>query len=209
LYPASPRTRLFVLPCFLLIAALNAEDLCGRLLRGRRTPAVVNALTWLVVVALGSQSAWKQIRERQNAPVEDFEGAVRYLRQHVAPSNLLLVNASVIEGFKLYTRMENWPDNHAIYGNTGWPCCRRDKAPTQGTSTERVVAEDLDRRIPRGFSGRVWLLYSARHTHWMWAGLDEGVLWRSHLTDRGCPPGPYYLVLPNLAISSMDCVKAR
>jgi hypothetical protein len=209
LYPASPRTRLFALPCFLLVAALGAEDLSRWLTRGSRVPVFIGSLAWLVAAALASEAAWKQIGEHQNAPVEDFEGAVRYLRQHVASSDLLLVNASVIEGFKLYTAMDRWPDHHAIYADTGWPCCRREKASTRGTSTERVVDEDLDRKIPAGFSGRVWLLYSARHTHWMWAGPDEGVLWRSHLTERGCPPGPYYRVLPNLAISSMDCANAR
>ncbi len=207
-YPDSPRTRLFVLPCFLLVAAMNAEDLCSWLIRGRRAPALVGAALWLTVIALGSEAAWKQVREHHNLPEEDFAGAVSFLRQHVAPSDLLLVNASIIEGFKLYAVMEGWHDNRAIYGATGWPCCRRDKAATHRASTQRVVIDDLDRKIPSGFSGRVWMIYSARHTHWVWAGLDEGVLWRAHLTNRGCPPGPY-LVLENIAISAMDCNVGR
>lgn len=200
-YPASPRTRLFALPCFLLAAAMTAQDLW----RWRRPMG----LAWLMVIALGSQAAWKQVREHQNRPEEDFAGAVRFLRQHVEPRDILLVNAAVIEGFKLYTVIEGWHDHHAVYSETGWPCCRRDKIPTRGASTERAVVEDLDRKIPKGFTGRVWLFYSARLTHVVWVGLDEGKLWRSHLTDRGCPPGPHYLVLANLAISEMDCVQAR
>jgi hypothetical protein len=200
-YPASPRTRLFVLPCFLLAAAMTAQDLW----RWRRPMG----LAWLIVITLGSQAAWKLVREHQNRPEEDFAGAVRFLRQHVEPRDILLVNAAVIEGFKLYTAMEGWHDHHAIYSDTGWPCCRRGEIPTRGASTEQAVVEDLDRKIPKGFFGRVWLFYSARLTHVVWAGLDEGKLWRSHLTDRGCPPGPYYLVLANLAISEMDCVQAR
>jgi hypothetical protein len=207
-YPDSPRTRLFVLPCFLLVAAMNAEDLCTWLVRGRRAAALVGAALWLTLVAVGSEAVWKQVREHHNLPEEDFAGAVSFLRQHVAPSDLLLVNASIVEGFKLYTVMEGWHDNRAIYGATGWPCCRRDKIPTHLASTQPAVIDDLDHKIPSGFSGRVWMLYSARHTHWVWAGLDEGVLWRAHLTDRGCPPGPY-LVLENIAISAMDCVRAR
>jgi hypothetical protein len=200
-YPSSPRTRLFVLPCFLLAGAMTAQDLW----RWRRPMG----FAWLMVIALGSQAAWKQIREHQNRPEENFAGAVQFLRQHVEPRDILLVNAAVIEGFKLYTVMECWHDHHAIYSDTGWPCCQRDKILTRGASTERAVVEDLDRKIPKGFTGRVWLFYSARLTHVVWAGLDEGKLWRSHLTDRGCPPGPNYLVLANLAISEMDCVNAR
>jgi hypothetical protein len=201
LYPASPRTRLFVLPCFLLAGAMTAEDLW----RWRRPMG----LAWLMAIALGSQAAWKQVHEHQNRPEEDFAGAVRFLRQHVEPRDILLVDAAVVEGFKLYTVMEGWHDHHAVYSDTGRPCCRRDKIPTRGASTERAVAEDLDRKIAKGFTGRVWLFYSARLTHVVWAGLDEGKLWRSDLTDRGCPPGRYYLVLANLAISEMDCVQAR
>jgi hypothetical protein len=66
------------------------------------------------------------------------------------------------------------------------------------------VLEDLDRKIPKGFSGRLWLVYPTRDTHWKYVGLDEGKLWRNHAWDKGCPPGPY-LAFANLAISPMDC----
>ena len=207
-YPASPRTRLFALPCFLLVAAMSAEDLCRWFIRGRRATALVGAVVWLTVIGVGSQAAWKQVREHRNQPEEDFAGAVRFLRQHVAPTDLLLVHASMIEGFKLYTVMEGWHDHHAVYGDTGWPCCRRGGFATRLTFTRQAVFDDLDRKIPNGFSGRIWLLYSTRDTHWFWTGLDEGKLWRSHVWDKGCPPGPY-VVLENIAISPMDCVRAR
>jgi len=192
-YPASPRTRLFALPCFLLAAAMVANDMWP----WRRLTAVA----WLVVIAIGSTAAWNQVRQHRNRPEEDFAGAVQYLRQHVAPSDLLLVHASVIEGFKLY-----WPHNHAIYGSTGWPCCERNRqARVSGVD---AVFADLDRKIPKGFSGRVWLFYSTRNTHWTWVGLDEGTIWRSHVWQKGCPPGPY-LAFANLAVSPMDCVRTR
>ena len=207
-YPDSPRTRLFALPCFLLVAGMNAEDLSHWLIRSRRATALVAAALWLTVIAVGSTAAWRQVREHKNQPEEDFAGAVQFLRQHVGPSDLLVVHASIIEGFKLYTAMEGWRDHHAIYGDTGWPCCRRSGIPTHLTSTPRAVFADLDGKIPSGFSGRIWMMYSARNTHWSWAGLDEGKLWRSHVWGKGCPPGPY-LSLENIAVSPMDCVKAK
>jgi len=203
-YPASPRTRLFALPCFLLVAAMNAEDLCRRLIQGRHATAVVGAALWLTAIAVGSEAAWKQVREHRDRPEEDFAGAVQFLRQHVMPSDLLLVHASVIEGFKLYTVMEGWHDHHASYGDTGWPCCRRDKI----ASTKQAVFEDLDRIIPRGFSGRIWMMYSTRDTHWIRTGLDEGKLWRSQVWAKGCPPGPY-LALANIGIGEMNCNVGR
>jgi hypothetical protein len=193
LYPATSRTRLFALPCFLLGAAMVAQYL----VRWRR----IGTVAWVVLIAAGSQAAWKQVSEHRNRAEEDYEGAVQYLRKHFAPADLLLVHASLIEGFKLY-----WPDNHAIFGDTGRPCCGRGKFTR--LSSKQAVLEDLDHKIPKGFSGRLWLVYSTRDTHWNYVGLDEGKLWRNHVWDRGCPPGPY-LALANLAISPMDCVRAQ
>ncbi len=209
LYPASPRTRLFVLPCFLLVAAINAEDLLQLMPRRVRAPALAGAALWLIATAIGAEAFWIQIREHQNQPQEDFAGAVQYLRRNVGPSDLLLVHPSVLEGFKLYARIEGWHDRPTIYGNTGWPCCARDRIATPNSSTVQAVSEDLDRKVPREFSGRIWLFYSARHTHWVYVGHDEGILWRNYLSDRGCPPTGPYLVLQNIAISAMDCVRTR
>jgi hypothetical protein len=208
LYPADPRTRLFALPCFLLVVVMNAEDLVGQAF-SLPGPGFIKATAWLAVIAVGCGSVWSQIRQHQNRPQEDFEGAIQLLRQHVGPSDLLLVHASVFEGFKLYERMEEWRNSHAIYGDTGWPCCARNKIATPGSSNAQAVSEDIDRMVPRGFSGRVWLYYSARHTHWTYIGNDEGILWRNHLWDKGCPPTGPYLQLQNIAISAMDCVQAR
>jgi hypothetical protein len=206
-YPVSQRTRLFVVPCFLLIAAMTAQDLFDWLTRRRLTPRLVASVAWLIVIAIGANAAWKQVRNHENQPIEDFADAIPYLRQHVAPSDLLLVHASVIEGFRLYNEMEGW-HTRAIYGETGWPCCRRGSATTQGASSEKAVAEDLRRMIPAGFSGRIWLFYSGRQTHWTWAGLDEGRRWRSLLSNRGCTPGDHRDLI-NLTITEMHCFMTR
>ncbi len=192
-YPDTSRTRLFALPCFLLGAAIVAQHL----VRWRH----IGTVAWVVLIAAGSQAAWKQVSEHRNQAEEDYAGAVQYLRGHVAPADLLLVHASLIEGFKLY-----WPDSHAMFGDTGRPCCGRGQFTR--LSSRQAVVEDLDQKIPKGFSGRLWLVYSTRDTHWNYVGLDEGKLWRNHVWDKGCPPGPY-LAFANLAISPMDCVKAR
>ena len=192
-YPDSPRTRLFALPCFLLGAAIVVQ----RLVRWRH----MGTVAWIVLIAAGSQAVWKQVSEHRNQPEEDYAGAVQYLRHHVAPADLLLIHASLAEGFKLY-----WPDSQAIFGDTGRPCCGRGQFIR--FSRREAVVEDLDGKIPKGFTGRLWLVYSTRDTHWNYVGLDEGKLWRNHAWDKGCPPGPY-LALANLAISPMDCVRAR
>jgi len=73
-----------------------------------------------------------------------------------------------------------------------------------GSSTEAAVLADLDSKIPREFSGRIWLFHSARPTHWDYTGLDEGEAWQRYFWNRNCRPGPY-IRFPNLGISPVIC----
>ena len=200
-YPSAPRTRLFVLPCFVLLLMMNIEDVCRRLLGYRRA---VNAAVFLIAVAFASIGLGKPFREHRNVPDEDLAGAVRFLQKRVAPSDLLLVHPSTLEGFRLYAGMEGWKAPPVLYGDTGWPCCPRDKNASPGASTVQNVRKDLDAKIPPGFSGRVWLFYTTRPSHWNYVGLDEEKVWRIQLHQRGCLTGPY-IEFPSVAITPMDC----
>jgi len=211
-YPGEPRTRLFALPCFLLAAAMIAEDIRawvpGRISGNRSVARLASAALLLIAAGVGSESILRQLRDNPEQPKEDLQGAVGKLRRLVSPRDLLLVHASVLEGFRLYANIEGWRDHHALFGNTGWPCCARGRITGPNSSKIAAVNADVDRLVPSGFTGRVWLFYSARHTHWVYIGNDEGILWRSHLWDRGCPPGPYFN-LWNLVICAVDCAHAR
>jgi hypothetical protein len=202
-YPVSHRTRLFVLPCFALLVMMTLEDLLRpRFDRG------FEALALALTLGIVAHAALNQVIERRAVPEEDFAAAVRFLEPRIRPGDLLLVHACCKEGFLLYSGMDGWKPPSVLYGDTGWPCCARGKDARPGKSTEAAVTGDLDAKIPRGYSGRVWLLFTTRPTEWSYVGLDEGELWRKHLWDRGCPPGPY-LRFENLAVSPMNCVNAR
>jgi hypothetical protein len=213
LYPAEPRSRLFLLPCFLLVAAMMAEDLFGWLIRmipqRDRVAKLAGVAIGLIVVGLGVDAGRKQIRDHRNLPEEDYEGAVSVLRQQVAPQDLLFVHASVGEGFRLYAAMEGWRDSPAVFGSTGGPCCARQRNTPPTSSSPETVYADVDRMLPRGFSGRVWLLYSSRHTHWVYIGNDESRLWRTRLEQLGCTGKGADVRLQNIAITALDCVRAQ
>jgi hypothetical protein len=202
LYPISHRTRLFVLPCLALLAAMILEDFVPRL----KTPPMQWALLALALGFAGL-AITNQITQHRDLPEEDFAAAVPYLKTHVAPNDLLLVHAASKEGFLLYAAMDGWKST-ALFGDTGWPCCVPGKEGRPGTSRPEAVLQDLDSKVPMGFTGRVWLFYSTRPTHWTYVGINEGDLWRKHLWERGCPPGPY-VKFENLAVSPMDCVSAK
>jgi hypothetical protein len=204
LYPVSHRTRLFTTPCFILLAMLTVEDL----LRGFADRKLIDGMATALTCGLVCFAVASQIVEGRNTTEEDFASAVSFLERHVAAEDLVLVHACCKEGFLLYSAMNGWNPPRVLFGDTGWPCCARGKNAGPGASSKDAAIQDLDAKIPRGYSGRVWLLYTTRPTHWSYTGLDEGNLWRNHLWDRGCPPGPY-LRFANLAISPMNCVAAR
>jgi hypothetical protein len=204
LYPVSHRTRLFVLPCFALTAMMIVQEV----LRPWLNRVVVEAAVLALAFGIAAHAAASQAIEPRAAAEENFAAAVRFLEQRVKPDDLVLVHACCKEGFLLYSRMDSWNPPRVLFGDTGWPCCARGKDSRPGISTEGAVIRDLDAKIPHGYSGRIWLLFTTRPTQWTYVGLDEGELWRKHLWERGCPPGPY-LRFENLAISPMDCLSAR
>ena len=77
------------------------------------------------------------------------------------------------------------------------------------SSTSEAVVHDLQRMIPAGYSGRIWLLYTIRPTHWDWTGFDESKLWRSYLAEHGCLVSPPNRRFENLAITFAECAKAK
>jgi hypothetical protein len=204
-YPASRRTLLFLLPCFSLLVMMVADDLTRRLRAPRRA---MNITAWGLTLVIVSQAVSRPLIGPADQPVEDFSGAVRFLGQHVAPKDIVLVHACCKEGFELYTSMYGWHGPPVVYGETGWPCCARGKDARPGTSTEQKVFQDLDSKIPHGFSGRIWLVYTTRPTHWAYVGLDEAHLWIVHVWEKGCPAGPTF-DFGNLTVLPMNCAKAR
>jgi hypothetical protein len=202
-YPASPRIQLFVRPCFLLLLALNLEDLVT-FTKWRRGPVdAVVILAAAVVMFLGVR---KQIHEGRFQPEEDMAGAVRYLNKNVAPSDLVLVHPSLQEGFLLYTAMQGWSARPVVYADTGWPCCPRGRPPGPDISTPEKIQRDLDAKIPHDFHGRLWLFHTDRPTHWAHVRAEDSKLWQNYFWNRThCRP-ELYIRFANLGLTPMTCV---
>jgi hypothetical protein len=200
-YPASPRTQLFVRPCFLLLLAMNVEDLIAVTKLRRRPVDMVVVLATVIVMFLGVR---KQFHEGRFQPEEDMSGAVRYLRKNVEPSDLVLVHASLREGFLLYTAMQGWTAQPVIYGDTGWPCCPRGRPAGVDISTPEKIRHDLDAKIPQEFHGRIWLFYTNRPLHWAYVRVEDSKLWQNYFWSRNCRP-ELYIRFANLGLTPMTC----
>jgi len=197
-YPASPRTHLFVRPCFILLLVMNLEDLV-RLTKFRLNAVVVLAAA--LVVFLGVR---KQFHEGRFQPEEDMAGAVRFFQKNVTSSDLLLVHASLREGFLLYTAIEGWSGPPPIYGDTEWPCCPRGKLAGPDVSTPAEVLRDVDTKVPHDFHGRIWLFYTDRPLHWDYVRVYDPKLWQNYFWGRNCS-AELYIRFANLGLVPMRC----
>ena len=200
-YPASPRTQLFVRPCFLLLLAVNFEDVATFAKRRRLPVDAVIILAAAVVMFVGVR---KQFHEGRSQPEEDMSGAVRYLRKNVAPSDLVLVHPSLREGFLLYSAIQGWTARPVIYGDTGWPCCPRGRPAGVDLATPDSIRHDLDEKIPSDFHGRIWLFYTNRPLHWAYVGVEDSKLWQAYFWARNCRP-ELYIRFANLGLTPMRC----
>ncbi|MCU1337871.1 MAG: hypothetical protein JWO19_3452 [Bryobacterales bacterium] len=197
-YPASPRTQLFVRPCFVLLLIMNLEDLV-RFTKWRVDAVVI--LLAAIVVFLGVR---KQFHEGRFQPEEDMAGAIRYLHKNVAPPDLVLVHASLREGFLLYSAIEGWKAPPVIYGDTEWPCCPRGKQAGPDVSTPEQVLRDVDTKVPPDFHGRIWLFYTDRPLHWDYVHVYDPELWQKYFWSRNCRP-VVYIRFANLGLVPMMC----
>jgi hypothetical protein len=169
----------------------------------------VNVAVGLLGLAVALAGIKTQFRENASVPKEDMAGAVAFLQRTSAAQDLILVHPSAGESFVLYARMYGWTMPPAIYGDTGWPCCPRGKVWLPRVSTEQIVNADIDRMVPSGYTGRIWMLYTIRPAHWSYTWQDESQMWRYHLAERGCSIAASNRQFENLEISVADCGPTR
>ena len=89
-------------------------------------------------------------------------------------------------------------------GREGWTFNKSEGSTGDDVNGKSKLSEIYLLANPR-YSGRVWLFYTIRPTHWDWVGLDESHVWRDYLSDRGCAMPKPYLQFENLAITFAVC----
>jgi hypothetical protein len=183
LYPISERTTLFLLPLWIVVVVQLVRVLAASVRWGRRwqQPAL------LLIALLLAMGPVRMLRLPGSIKVqEDAAGATAYLQGKISPEDLLWIHGSAAETFSLYSEMRGWSPRDVRYSTTGWPCCPRDRAVARNASTTEAARRDFERLVPRGFQGRIWLLYTMRPEHWEWVGIDESAVVKTVLLERGC-----------------------
>lgn len=207
LYPVTQRTTLFAIPAIVLLLAMSLELLHGpvRLWLGGNWHRPLWRLGVIAIVAIACLSAFGRLPASElHLPNEEAAAAVRYLRQHVAPDDVVWVHASSAESFRLYTRMLGWSDAPARFGQTGWPCCPRGVESYRGMGSKDKVRADIEAQLPVGAAQTVWILNTTRPAHWRFVGLDEPAETGALLRGRGCREQPQ-TQFHNIAVGQFQC----
>ncbi len=200
-YLFTERTSEFVLPFLILLVVSSLQLIYFYSASARRLS--VRALLDVSLLGLIILTIHASRRNHLNVPREDVDGAVTFLQANVQPDDFLWVHASCSEAFRFYARTKEWQDISVHYGRTGWPCCPRKVDHPADTFGETLVRSDFGGRLPSGFLGRVWLLYTMRPEHWLNKPKDPEFM-KSILKERGCVelPTPSF---NNLIVSTFDC----
>jgi len=222
-YPLTARTSLFLLPEVILLFMCNLQLILDFVVRWLRRewvePLLDGAMVCgtLLVVVLGlAKQPWAAVKAYSlhgtvpaglnvvTIPEEDVAPAVSFLRSSVQRGDIVWVDTSCSESFKLYARITGWNDAPTRFGHTGWPCCPRGIAVTAGSVKADDVRGDVNSGVPASFSGTVWLLYTKRDVRQDWVGVNQSKIMEDVFRERGCiqKPTPKFF---NIGVSEFDC----
>jgi hypothetical protein len=206
MYPLhSLMLTLCVLPCVAIGLALAIEALCQEFVipfvpvRFRMAIWSTLCVLGLVFIFLPSMMPLRWLEYQE----EDAEGAIHYLKSHVAPGDLVYVHASASETSRLYLRMLQWQPALLIYGHTGYPCCTR-KSQDYALPDELQYREDFDNAIRDSHPKRLWLVFTGRKDHWEYLHRDESQILTGRLPGLGCS-SVFTLRLVNEVVYEFDC----
>jgi len=192
-YPiGAGRTQIFLLPCIAIWLGYSAKAACEWLPAFRTFNARMSQARWLALgsilaVMVSVASAWA-LRNRETGNWEDTRGALKSIREQLAPKDLLYVHASLTEPVKLYFAMWQWWPAGVVFGGSGRPCCSR-VGDTRGIDAEEQHLVDTIRQYSGGNSGsRVWVLATGRITHWGPLGRNDFESIDLRLRKNGCSP---------------------
>ncbi len=187
LYPTGHvRLDVFMLGPVVLALAASAGVIWQRWLPAVRLPRFNSR--WLGIgggaaIVLLSGFYVARMNHRNYEVWHDAEGALRLIRDHAQPGDLVYFHATISEQAKLYSRVWNWHHEPAVMGNTGWPCCPPGKWQDWQTTDSRYVVRNFERQVPSRTVGRIWLAFAPA---WGFLHRNESELIRGVLLQRGC-----------------------
>jgi hypothetical protein len=98
---------------------------------------------------------------------EDNRAAVAHLAARVGASDVVFVHGGLSEQFAYYERLMQWRPARTYLGNTGWPCCEKNRSLRVSDPQAQTQASDLQAAVAELHHGRLWvLLPNGRPEHW-------------------------------------------
>jgi hypothetical protein len=188
LYPINfLRLTLFILPC-IVIALMLGLEIIWRTVVPLILPRWIRERPFSVssILALAILLAPMTIRNWADYEKEDAQGAILYLKSHVATHDLVYIHASAGETSNLYFRMLRWEPRSLAYGHTGYPCCSRGHESDAFVPDEDGFKEDFDNVVRNAGSKRLWLVFTGREEQWVYLRRNEALILTERLKGDGC-----------------------
>ncbi|MDX2269189.1 MAG: glycosyltransferase family 39 protein [Bryobacter sp.] len=186
LYPVFLRTTLVLLPSLILLLLTNLA-----LLRLPRFSPRLLAGAWLFLALAFTFFQTQQISfSRLATPIENNRDAVAHLAEYFQKGDALLLHASMLEPYRLYSQRYALESLPVLQAHTASPCCPRAVRQARSTSSASLLAADLARTLPSPLPTRLWYLTTNRADHWSWTQFDDRFPTFTYLQRRGCKQKP-------------------
>lgn len=203
------RTGLFLLPCIAIQLTFSLKELWEAIFKSEARFLRIDGNSWITVstlfaLSLSGAYIWG-MHHREMGNWEDFEGALRFLRQSLKPDDLVYLHASAVEPAKLYFSMWKWQPSHVFLGQSGGPCCARQLGPAVNYKEDVEHLTNVVRQTTLDNShGQIWVLSTNRAAHWAYLGNNDFESIDLELQRTGCV-GHTSSSFLNVILRQYDC----
>lgn len=145
------------------------------------------ALALLAVGLVASARAGRLRALVERPPVEEAEGALALLASEARPEDVVYVHSTMRESAAFYARRTPIGAGRVVLGDVDWPCCPRGHSARRDEDPAAVMPRELARLREAGLAGRrLWVLVTARESHFRWRGHRSPAVLERWLAQIGC-----------------------
>jgi hypothetical protein len=145
------------------------------------------SLTLLAVVLVAAARAGRLRALVERPAVEEAEGALALLASEARPEDAVYVHSTMRESAAFYARRMPIGSRRVVLGDDDWPCCPRGHSARRDEDPAAVMPRELARLREAGVDGRrLWVLVTARESHFRWRGHRSPAVLERWLAQIGC-----------------------
>jgi len=160
----------------------------GRVPAARARSVAAGLALALLAAGLGAAARAGRLRALALRPAtEEAEGALAALARAAGAEDVVYVHSTMRESAAFYGRRTPIRAARIVLGEIDWPCCPRGHAARRDEDLAAALPGELARLREAGIAGRrLWVIATARASHFRWRGQRGPVLLARGLAELGC-----------------------